>query len=215
MPKKIIKSFIPFILASCMSQPLYAVAEGMYLGLQGGPSTNDSPEQQVAAASPPYAPVATTIAKPKSNQFASRIYIGYQIGRYAGVEGGFTFYSPIQYTSNLEPENELRSRVRDIDVMGKGILPFGPFNAFVKAGVAATYITLAGGFNSDGKNKYEAKARPVFGLGAAYDLSQNWVVDVTWTRLMAGGQVKNLDALMLGFSYHFVDKYCGQFLCDD
>lgn len=125
------------------------------------------------------------------------------------------FYSPIQYTSNLEPENELRSRVRDIDVMGKGILPFGPFNAFVKAGVAATYITLAGGFNSDGKNKYEAKARPVFGLGAAYDLSQNWVVDVTWTRLMAGGQVKNLDALMLGFSYHFVDKYCGQFLCDD
>jgi len=32
---------------------------------------------------------------------------------------------------------------------------------------------------------------------------------------MAGGQVGNLTMYALGISYHFVDKYCGQFLCDD
>ena len=40
------------------------------------------------------------------------------------------------------------------------------------------------------------------------------VVDVSFNRVMAGGIAKNVDFYALGLSYHFVDVYCGQFLCN-
>ena len=105
-----------------------------------------------------------------------------------------------------------------------------------KAGVAATYLTTPGGLNitpysvrpaptksnpaavkitNVGSNSYKTQLNPAFALGISYDLDQSWQMDLSWTRTLVGGAVGNMNFYALGFSYHFVDVYCGQFLCSD
>lgn len=68
---------------------------------------------------------------------------------------------------------------------------------------------------NSGSNTYTTKAVPAFAVGADYGFNQNLVMDVTWMTYLAGGSVGNMSLISLGLSYHFVDKFCGQFLCDD
>jgi opacity protein-like surface antigen len=114
---------------------------------------------------------------------------------------------------------------------------------FGKAGVAALYTTTPGALNvtnykvvktriagnnrakppvppilgtetiNSGQSTYLSKLTPTFTIGASYDLDQSWVVDVSATRLMVSGVISSMNFYALGISYHFVDKYCGQFLC--
>ncbi len=136
------------------------------------------------------------------------------------------------------PAGGTTGRVRSIDVMGK--LDYSYSNTigiFGKFGVAAVYTTTPGALNvtnwqqvktskpnasvvtykiiNSGSNTYETKLSPVFAVGASYDLNQNWQTEATWTREFVGSSLGHMDLYSLGISYHFVDKYCGQFLCDD
>jgi opacity protein-like surface antigen len=194
----------------------YAVGPGFYMGMALGPATNTGGTQQVQVKHASF----TTPATPKSKQFGSNLFMGYKINQYAGFEGGLTFFSSIHYdTKGVDPCSGATTRVRDLDVVAKGELPFYSFNLFGKGGVAVVYETTSGSLNPSGstlcgKNTYRTKFAPTISVGAGYDLNQNWVVDVSWTRLLAGGAASNVDMYGLGFSYHFVDVFCGQFLCD-
>jgi hypothetical protein len=39
------------------------------------------------------------------------------------------------------------------------------------------------------------------------------VSDISFTRVNGGGNIQTADMIAISFSYHFVDTYCGQFLC--
>lgn len=128
-------------------------------------------------------------------------------------------------------------RVRGIDIVGKLDYAFRGINVFGKAGIAALYTTTPGGLNvenyhvvtttkkstgktsvtivNSGSNTYASKVVPALALGAGYDFNQNWVMDVSAMTFLVGGNIKSVTMYALGLSYHFVDKYCGQFLCDD
>ncbi|HVE44289.1 MAG TPA: outer membrane beta-barrel protein [Gammaproteobacteria bacterium] len=196
----------------------HATAPGLYLGLMAGPATNNASTSQVYTAANP---ALTTTATPKSSQFGSRVYVGYKFNPYAGFEGGFNYYSNIKYdTKDVDPCTGVSQRVKNIDFVGKGEFDFRSLSVFGKLGVAASYLTTSGAFSKGpagecGKNKYSNKFSPTFSLGVGYDLDQSWLVDLTWQRTMEGGSVGSMDFYALGLSYHFVDKYCGQFLCDD
>ncbi len=131
--------------------------------------------------------------------------------------------------------------VNAFDFVAKGMLPIASsgFGVFGKAGVSILKQGMAGTFTSyyntnigtttvtspnglisttyQGSfvkaNTTTAFFRPTAAIGAYYDLSQNWQVDFTLSRVFGGGGLQNTDLYSLGFSYHFVDKYCGQFLC--
>lgn len=205
--------------ASTTLTAAYAVNSGMYLGLITGPASNTGGTQNVQL----QGSTATVPATPKSKQWGASVLVGYQINHYAGVEGGFHYFSTINYTTN--PSNAplcsgATARIRDLYIAGKGILPLGDFSLFAKGGAAVVYQTLSGSLSENGKNgqcgttAYSNKVKPVFAVGAGYDLSQSWVADVSWTRVMVGGVPGNADMLGVGISYHFTDRYCGQFLCD-
>jgi hypothetical protein len=68
---------------------------------------------------------------------------------------------------------------------------------------------------NSGSNTYASKIVPTFTIGAGYDFTQNWVMDFSAMTLLVGGNIKSVTMYALGLSYHFVDRYCGQFLCDD
>lgn len=55
--------------------------------------------------------------------------------------------------------------------------------------------------------------RPTAGIGITYDINQNVQAELTLARVFGGGGLQPADLVGLGVSYHFVDKYCGQFLC--
>jgi opacity protein-like surface antigen len=214
--QQILKQIAGAILGACMSlNDCYAVAPGFYMGVMTGPATNTAGTQYIQVGEN-----SVTRANPKSTQWGSRLFMGYKINQYAGTEGGLSLYSKVDYaTNNVDPCSTAKARVRTFDVVGKGSFPIASaFDIFGKAGVALTYLTTTGSLNPDlskscGKSQYVEKFRPTVSVGASYDLSQNWVVDFSLNRIMVGGAVSNVDLYALGISYHFVDVYCGQFLC--
>ncbi|HEX4045171.1 MAG TPA: outer membrane beta-barrel protein [Gammaproteobacteria bacterium] len=205
------------LLAASISMESYAVAPGLYLGLMLGPATNSGSKQQAQI---PGSPLTTTVS-PRSNQFGTRVFLGYQINQYAAWETGLTYFSNINYNSYGVPTcSNPQVKVRDFDILGKGILPFGNAAIFGKGGVAFAYVNSSGTLNPNGSSACsssdnETKIRPSIAVGASYDLSQNWVTDISWNRILLSGITGNIDYYTVGISYHFVDKYCGQFLCDD
>lgn len=192
-----------------------AVAPGFYMGLMLGPATNGASDQQAQTVG-----AGTTLVTPRSKQFATRLYLGNQVGKYAGFELGLDHVTKIKYdTKNVQTCGSPNASVKAIDFLGKGILPVSSsFDVYGKVGVGYMYTTTAGSLNPDptkacGKSQHEGFVRPIIGVGASYDITQNWVTDFALTRLMVGGTIKTVDEATVGISYHFVDTYCGQFLC--
>ena len=219
MKKGILAKSALMILSSLYVMNAYAVAPGFYMGIMGGPATNSGGDIPVQTAVPP--PTVVT-GKPKSTQFGSRIYIGYKINEYAGIEHGIAYYSGVKYnTGDVQPCSSAKARVRDLDLNAKGTYSFNSlFDVFGKAGVALAYQTTSGALNPNlgptgqcGVSQYVTQFKPTISIGASYTMTQNIVIDGTWNRLMMGGTLGNVDMFALGFSYHFVDVYCGQFLC--
>jgi opacity protein-like surface antigen len=195
----------------------YAVAPGFYMGIMAGPATNNAGTVQAKTLSgtPP-----TTTVSPKSNQFGSHMYLGYKGNQYAAAEFGFTYFSTIVYDNKgVETCSGTEARARDLDAVLKLSYPYAGFEPYIKAGAAIVYSMTSGGLNSSatscGKTQYSNQVKPTYSLGVGYDLSQNWVADISFNRLIVPGSISSMTYLGLGISYHFVDKYCGQFLCDD
>jgi len=209
MSKKTLVSFVASLFASSLLSNAYAVAPGFYMGAMAGPSTNSGSDQQVTVKG------VDATGTPKSSQFAGRGYMGYQFLRYAGVEMGATYYSVVKYTTTPDVATP-GVGIATVDVVGKGIFPVGSIgDVYGKLGGAVVYQGTSRLIRpAVGKSRYTVKLSPTFSLGVSYDLSQNWVADISWNRIMTGGMLNTVDFYALGFSYHFVDKYCGQFLCD-
>lgn len=206
-------------LLSILSANAYAVLPGFYMGLMLGPTNNSGNDVQVQTLS---TPPTTVTATPQSQQFGTRLYMGYKSTPYFGAEGGLTYYSGIGYDAgNANTCSNPNIRIRDFEVLLRGSYPIkdSGFEVFAKAGPALVYMTKSGCMNPDftqecGKSTYTTQVKPSAAVGLSYNMNQNWVVDASWNRLFAPSPVSTMDWYALGISYHFVDTYCGQFLCE-
>lgn len=193
---------------------VYAVAPGFYMGLMLGPASNTGSTTQAQKVGG-----GTTIVTPSTKQFGTRVLLGYKLNQYAGYEFGLDYFTKIKYDSKDVPTcNTPSATLKAFDFLAKGTVPMGSFDVFGKAGAGFMYDTTSGSLNPDstkscGKSQRQTRVRPVLGIGASYDFTQNWVMDLSWTRYLVGGTIKNMDHYAVGVSYHFVDTYCGQFLC--
>lgn len=241
---------------------VYATGPGFYIGGQvGKTNTHNLPQTlqtgvpgALDGSTPGLAPGQTgsTTINPSNTGVGGRLYGGYSLSQYFGVELGFTHYAPSTYTipsgTNLTigpvsgyPSSKPAINTNAFDFVGKGSLaiPRLGIGVFGKAGVAIVKVGYAGTFTNiynpslsgqttillpDGSStvvpggfinstKTTTYFKPTAAVGLSYDLSQNWVVDFTLSRIFGGGGMQNADLYSLGISYHFVDKYCGQFLC--
>lgn len=231
MKKRILQILVLAASSACCLDAS-AIAKGFYMGLMMGPASNTGSEKQVQVMPlpTPGSPTANVgMANPKSTQFGSRLFLGYKFNQYAGFEGGFTYFSGISYIltdPSLQAAAGTTGRVRSIDFVGKLDYSYNnTLGIFTKIGAAAVYTTTPGGLNvenynpgppvkNSGSNTYTTKVSPTFAFGVSYDLNQNWQLDASWTRIFAGGSISNMNLYAVGLSYHFVDVYCGQFLCE-
>lgn len=226
--KNRIWKYIAILTVIGMAVHANAMGNGFYMGLMFGPATNNAPSLQAQVPEPPLLPngkIHTTIANPRHNQFASSFYMGNQFNRYAAIEGGFTFFSSINYdTRDVQTFGGTTQRVRDIYLVGKGIFPISEtgFSIYGKLGIAASYLTTGGALNPtykppklSGSTIYKNKYSPTFGIGASYDINQSWQTELSYNSVQVGDNIGSVSFFAIGLSYHFTDKYCGQFLCDD
>lgn len=198
MKIKIIKSAI--LCSFFLSTSIFAVADGGYVGLELG--------------------MGNTLVKGSNKTTTSNtglaggIFTGYQFNNNGGIEFGYTHYangtSPNAVTCGSSVIHN-----DSVNLLGKGILPIGPsgISLFAKGGFGVLRSS-GGGSCSVSNKKTTVSLKPVIAIGASYDLSQQWVADISYKRMFVNStQVSNLNIIALGISYHFVDVYCGQFLC--
>lgn len=198
----------------------YATGTGFYVGTDLGQTNTHNVLRPVQTNQ---VPPTTVNIKPSNTGFGGRVFMGYSINQFVAIESGFTHYAPSTYNipSNISAScGSPTIRENGVDVVGKGSYPIANMALFGKAGVAVVRTSLAGSMspleslnscgNSNGSTNY---VRPTAALGFSYDLTPNWVADVTYSRVFKSGNFQNADLIGLGISYHFVDKYCGQFLC--
>ena len=224
MQSRIMRTWVAAVLAGSFMFSAHAVGNGFYLGFMFGPATNNANSQQ-AMVDPTTIPPTTVLAKPHQSQWGTRIYAGDKFNKYAGLEMGLTFFSEIHYdTGGVATSTGTSTRIGDVDISTKVEMPLGWFDVYAKGGVAYVYVNNSGAFSppdynatppDNGASTNNSKFAPTYGLGIDYLLSQSWLADASWTRLQVGNTVNSIDLFALGISYHFVDRYCGQFLCDD
>lgn len=209
-------SSLMLLVGSVFSMQVLAVAPSFYAGLMTGPATNSGGSVPVQVAGSP----TTVQATANSRQFGTRIYIGEKFSRNIGLESGFTYFTDIKYnTGSATACSSPEARIRDLDLVGVGSIPFGgAFTAFGKVGAALVYVSSDGSLNPQlandcGGSEYTTNVKPTFAAGLSYDLNKSWVVDVSWTRLVVSSFVNHVDLFALGLSYHFVDIECGKFFC--
>lgn len=192
----------------------HATGAGFYMGGQVGQSnTHNTAEDVHTGGIPPIVNVS-----PSNTGLGARLFLGYSANPYVGMEGGYTYFAPSTYSiPNSSVCGDPSIQEHAFDVVGKGTFPIKNFGAYMKAGIAFTSSTSSGRLldpnSSCHSQSTQRSIRPTVALGVSYDLTQNWVSDFSWTRIVGGGTFKNADLIALGISYHFVDARCGQFLC--
>lgn len=199
---------------------------GIYFGGQLGQVRMQSSSQAANSVNDFTGAITPITVSPKKNTgMAGRLFLGYQISKYAAMEAGYAIFSSMDFkpdTSFLVTPSVSSSVM---DIAGKAIYPIqDQFDVYAKFGAAYTMVKASnfnpavtvspGAISIRSSSERESKFRPEIGIGATYYFNPNWSMDVSATRIMAKSYVKNLDLFAVGITYHLVDHYCGQFLCD-
>jgi opacity protein-like surface antigen len=142
--------------------------------------------------------------------------VGGEITKYFGLEFGLTHYAASNYKAPTGDTASIHTTAFDFEALG--LYPFSTsgFSVFGKLGfsylraVQSRKLTVPG----SGDASTNSGLHPLVGVGVSYDLTQNWVLDLSTTRVISRSSALPSPTLTaLGISYHFTDKYCGQFLC--
>jgi opacity protein-like surface antigen len=209
-------------LACGLASVVYAAGPGFYLGAGIGMSKLNNQERSIVIN--PNGTTATV--NPSNTGVGGRIYLGYQANNYFGMEMGGSYYTPSKYKVTGLAGNALCSdptiKQSTYEFLATGTLPFftSGLSVFGKAGLAVAMQSQSGSLESSsgtcgGTDRAKTSAEPAFIVGLGYDITQNWMADISFMHVqqVASGGVKSADLATIGLSYHFVDKMCGQFLC--
>lgn len=215
--KKIVK-LSAILCLSTVTGLAIAAQTGGYVGGGLGASNIDIPKdyQAIALGQP-------TTVNGRSG-LGGRIFGGFNFNEYFGVEAGVAHYAPVTnrfangnaHAGNVEIKNSLNA----IDLVGKAYLPLGEsgFNIYGLGGIAyvANDVDFTRSYDTPNidptkESHSNRKIRPVYGIGASYDIPQtSLTTNVEFTRIQGNGDVKsNLQAipsanmLTLNLAYHF------------
>jgi opacity protein-like surface antigen len=155
----------------------------------------------------PFVP-ASLVGTSDEGGFGARASLGYGFNQNFSVEVGYS------YLFNKPEINVLNTEVADIktqivDAFFK-VQAQAADNFDLYAKVGADYM-MNDWENANGAIGWDGNVNefgPAFGVGAAYNFTPNWTVDVSWTRYI--GQIKinkdwqpNIDFFALGLMYKF------------
>lgn len=224
---RFIKHIVPFVILGLLSTTAEATGSGAYAGIQVGQTKLDNisydvntgqalPPATVCDSTDPFGTCIVALTVPKNTGIGERLFAGVQMNRYAGVELGISNYAPSVYSPDVPgSNNEPTIRVYAFDILGKGMFSLYNFTVFGKIGGAAARETASAALIGAPQKVLTGfvSAHVMAAVGLSFDITPNWVLDITASRIFKGSNFPNAEFYGLGFSYHWVDLYCGQFLC--
>lgn len=227
---RFIKYIISFLFFVLLSTRVFAAGPGPYFGLQVGSTNLNNNEYYVNTGLPaaicnmdkPATCITTpTKVKPNNTGIGERLYFGVQMNRYAAFELGAAAYAPSVYDPKIPESFEPAIRVYALDISAKGMYSLYNFTVFGKIGGAGTRQTATGALTNVSLHGVKLNQVPkssngghvVAAVGASFDINANWSLELTASRIFKGSNFKEADFYSLGMVYHWVDLYCGQFLC--
>lgn len=210
--------------------PVYATGAGMYAGIQVGQTNLNNVDMNVNTGQPlPPATVCDTstnatesatclivLTTPDNTGIGERFFIGANINPYAGFEIGFTNYANSEYNPDVSGfTHQPQIRVYSMEILGKLMYPIYNFSVFAKGGFGIIYQSISGALLTDNPDDSgdTYTAAPAVGIGIGYDITPTWNIDFSANKIFSTDDTQAIDFYGIGISYHWVDEYCGQFLC--
>ncbi len=224
------KYIISFLLVGLQTTTVEATGPGPYFGLQVGQTNMDNKNLYVNTGLPaktcdmnkPSTCITTPgKVKPNNKGIGERLFFGVQMNKYAGFEIGATNYAPSVYDPKIPNSNQPAIRGYAFDINLKGMYSLYNFMVFGKVGGVGTRQTATGGLTNVSLHGVKLNQVPkaansghlTGAFGFSFDITPNWVVELTASKIFQGSNFPNATFVSVGFSYHWVDLYCGQFLC--
>lgn len=159
--------------------------------------------------------LATTEFSERDRDTAFRLFGGYQVNRYFGVEGGWFDMGEMGYTAGTRPAGSLRGDVRlrgvNLDLVGS----FPVTDRFSLLGrIGGAYVQTRGSFAASGAvvNPYGAASTSErnfgakVGVGVGWRLNESWELRAEAERMRIDDSVGNkghVDLLSLSAVYRF------------
>ncbi|MBA3660823.1 MAG: outer membrane beta-barrel protein [Gammaproteobacteria bacterium] len=219
--KKIVSISVTALCLALLSNVALAALPGMYAGAGIGLSKQLTSTDFIFNSSP----VGTTLEQSRQNGgLGGRVFAGFNFNEYFGLEGSYARFNDSEYKSTIT--SPVSTYVANLDytmntynLVGKAYLPLGEtrnFNLYALGGVAyvnsqsdlkETINNVTISKDSVTNNKF----RPVYGLGASYDIpASNVTTNLEFSHTQGLGNVNTSstaipDANMLTFNvaYNF------------
>jgi opacity protein-like surface antigen len=222
-----IKRAVMLMVSLSITPMVYATGDGFYMGAQlGSANLNNVAASVLSGLNPPPPPANCHVSNshvicdditPTNTGIAARVFMGANVKTYFGFEFGASYYTPSEYEIDNYPNaNQPHIWEYSADILGKIMYPLGPFSIFAKGGIGIVYKSVSSAIDASSdefSNGYDVFVTPAYGFGVSYDITPRWVLDLSFMRIQGTDELENIDFTGLGISYHFVDEYCGQFLC--
>jgi hypothetical protein len=163
-----------------------------------------------------------------SSGTGQRAFVGFNLNKYFGIEGGYTHYARAFYAGSiLDPTgayhySSLTYYIHTYDVVGKAYFPVGNtgFNVYALAGLARVVESVQrihGGVPSNGKiplppigTTHGYNNRPIYGIGANYNINAHFTVNTEVTQIQKLNDfgrttyaVPFLDLFSVNIAYNF------------
>lgn len=219
---RFIKHIIGIVLL-LLSSAVWATGNGPYAGIQVGQTNLNNVAYDVNTGLPTGvcnpatgAGCIISLTDPNNTGIGERLFFGIQMNKYAGFEIGVANYAPSVYSPDVEGDsNEPTIRVYALDIVGKGMYSLYNFTLFGKIGAAGTRETASSALVGAPEQVLSGltSAHVIAAVGLSFDINANWVVDISASKIFQGSNFPAADFYGIGLSYHWVDLYCGQFLC--
>jgi hypothetical protein len=192
-------------LLSFFSIQAFSTPCGPYIGLGVGKSWFKSPDSNIFVVPP-----GGTSTHMLSGT-GERAFVGFNVNKYFGIEGGYTHYARALYVGRL-PAGAAYSALtyypHTYDIVGKLYMPLGMtgFNIYALGGVARVVETVQfnnGGIPTNGKvappNTFSLGSnqthgynnRPIYGLGVNYNFTRHFLANIEVTQIQSLNSFSN------------------------
>lgn len=148
-----------------------------------------------------------------TNGIGGGLFFGDKFSNYGATEYGYMHWP--NGNSGINPSNGSTVIHNDsLNFLGKGMFSIASLNLFAGAGVAVLRSSGGGSAINQRNTKIQTSVKPLVTVGGTFDMSQKNAVTLSYTQLFVNNSlISRIGLVALTFEYHFVDEYCGQFLC--
>jgi len=147
-------------------------------------------------------------ASSDTKDIGAKLYGAAMFNEYLGLEAALFDLGEASGTAVVPGVGRatVSGKVRGASLVGVAAYPFGDASIFAKAGVAYVRARSEGSFAGFSASQSESSLQPIYGLGASYAFTPQWVGRVEWERVrvrFGADSTDNADLVSVGLAYRF------------